>query len=104
MINHLQLHHINNVIYNNTIYDELYAINISSDYKTYLKKFAYFEKKYCFDYNEFIKKYIYYILKNHISHFSYEQVLDIEFFIHNYSKLNNKSNSITNLYNLLLQK
>ena len=104
MINHLQLHHINNVIFNNSIYDQLYAINISSDYKTYLKKFTYFEKKYCFDYNEFIKKYIYYILKNHIAHFSYEQVLSIEFFIHNYSKLNNKSNSITNLYNLLLQK
>ena len=104
MINHLQLHHINNVIYNNTIYDQLYKINISCDYKSYLKKFAYFEKKYCFDYNEFIKKYIYYILKNHIANFSYEQVVNIEFFIHNYSKLNNKSNNINNLYNLLLIK
>ena len=103
MINHLQLHHINSYIYNNTIYEQLFSINSDCDYKTFFKKFTYFEKKYNFDYNEFIKKYVYYILKHYISIFSYEQIVDIEFFIHNYSKLNNKANSITNLYNLLLQ-
>jgi hypothetical protein len=103
MINHLQLHHINSYIYNNTIYEELYTINNNSDYKTFLKKFMYFEKKYNFDYNEFIKKYVYYILQHYITNYSYEKIVDIEFFIHNYSKLNNKSNSITNLYNLLLK-
>lgn len=103
MINHLQLHHINSFIYNNTIYEQLYNVNRNSDYKTYFKKFTYFEKKYNFDYNEFIKKYVYYILKNYISDLSYNKILDIEFYIHNYSKLNNKTNSINNLYNLLLQ-
>jgi replication factor C subunit 3/5 len=39
MINHLQLHHINNVIYNNTIYEQLYTININCDYKTYKQFF-----------------------------------------------------------------
>ena len=80
----------------------MYAININSDYKTYLKKFLSFEKKYNFDYNEFIKKYTYYVLKYHINELNYEKIAAIEFFIHNYSKLNNKSNIITNLYNLLL--
>jgi len=103
MINHLQLHHIYSFIYNNTIYEQLYNVNNTGDYKTYLKKFTYFEKKYNFDYNEFIKKYVYYILKNYISDFSYNKILDIEFYIHNYSKLNNKTNCINNLYNLLLQ-
>jgi len=102
MINHLQLHHKNCYIYNNTIYEQLYAINIKSDYKTYLKKFIYFEKKFNFDYNEFIKKYIYYVLKHYISDFNYEKIEAIEFFIHNYSKVNNKSNIINNLYNLLV--
>ena len=102
MINHLQLHHTNCYIHNNTIYEQLYAINMKSDYKTYLKKFIYFEKKFNFDYNEFIKKYIYYVLKHYISDFNYEKIEAIEFFIHNYSKVNNKSNIINNLYNLLV--
>jgi hypothetical protein len=102
MINYLQLHHINYHIYNNTIYEQLYSINTNNDYKTYLKKFNSVEKKYNFDYNEFIKKYIYYILKYHIDDFDYDKIAAIEFFMHNYSKLNNKTNNITNLYNLLL--
>ena len=46
--------------------------------------------------------YTYYVLKYHINELNYEKIAAIEFFIHNYSKLNNKSNIITNLYNLLL--
>jgi len=102
MINFLQLNN-NNIIYfiDANVYKNLYAINLKDNYDIFKKNFIALEKKYKFNYNEFIKMYIYNILKNNIHTMDDDKISCLEFFVYNYSKLNNKNIILYNLYNLL---
>jgi DNA polymerase III delta prime subunit len=102
MINYLQLNNKNNKnLTTNDMYDELYNINIKEKYDVFLNKFLILEKKYNFSYYEFIKKYIYYILTNNINIIKNNTIKNLEFFIHNFNKINNKNLIIYNLYSLI---
>ena len=102
MINFLQLNN-NNIIYfiDANIYEKLYAINLKDEYEVFKTNFLKIEKKYKFNYNEFIKIYIYNILKTNIHSINSTKMDCLEFFVHNYNKLNDKNTVLYNLYNLI---
>ena len=102
MINFLQLNN-NNMIYfiDANIYEKLYAINLKDEYEVFKTNFLKIEKKYKFNYNEFIKTYIYNILKTNIHCINSTKMDCLEFFVHNYNKLNDKNTVLYNLYNLI---
>ena len=102
MINFLQLNN-NNMIYfiDANIYEKLYAINLKDEYEVFKTNFLKIEKKYKFNYNEFIKIYIYNILKTNIHSINSTKIDCLEFFVHNYNKLNDKNTVLYNLYNLI---
>jgi len=102
MVNFLQLNN-NNIIYfiDADVYEKLYAINLNDTYEIFKTNFIKIEKKYKFNYNEFIKMYIYNILKNNIHSINTTKINCLEFFVHNYNKLNDKNIILYNLYNLL---
>jgi replication factor C subunit 3/5 len=102
MVNFLQLNN-NNIIYfiDADVYEKLYAINLNDSYETFKTNFIKIEKKYKFNYNEFIKMYIYNILKNNIHSINDTKINCLEFFVHNYNKLNDKNVILYNLYNLI---
>ena len=102
MINFLQLDN-NNMIYfiDANIYEKLYAINLKDEYEVFKTNFLKIEKKYKFNYNEFIKTYIYNILKTNIHSINSTKMDCLEFFVHNYNKLNDKNTVLYNLYNLI---
>jgi replication factor C subunit 3/5 len=102
MVNFLQLNN-NNIIYfiDADVYEKLYAINLNDSYETFKTNFIKIEKKYKFNYNEFIKMYIYNILKNNIQSINDTKINCLEFFVHNYNKLNDKNVILYNLYNLI---
>ena len=102
MVNFLQLNN-NNIIYfiDADVYEKLYAINLNDSYETFKTNFIKIEKKYKFNYNEFIKMYIYNILKNNIQSITDTKINCLEFFVHNYNKLNDKNVILYNLYNLI---
>ena len=102
MINFLQLNN-NNMIYfiDANIYEKLYAINLKDEYEVFKTNFLKIEKKYKFNYNEFIKTYIYNILKTNIHSINSTKMDCLEFFVHNYNKLNDKNTVLYNLYNLI---
>ena len=102
MINFLQLNN-NNMIYfiDANIYEKLYAINLKDEYEVFKTNFLKIEKKYKFNYNEFIKIYIYNILKTNIHSINSTKMDCLEFFVHNYNKLNDKNTVLYNLYNLI---
>lgn len=102
MVNYLQLNNKNNKnLTTNDIYKELYNVNIKENYNNFLNKFLILEKKFNFNYCEFIKKYIYYILSNNINIIKNNTIKNLEFFIHNFNKINNKNLIIYNLYSLI---
>ena len=102
MINFLQLNN-NNIIYfiNAAAYEKLYSINLADNYDIFKKNFLIMEKKYKFNYIEFIKMYIYNILKNNIHIIANDKINCLEFFVYNYSKLDDKNIILYNLYNLI---
>ena len=102
MVNFLQLNN-NNIIYfiDSTIYEKLYAINLTEEYEVFKAYFIKLEKKYKFNYNEFIKMYIYNSLKNNIHIIDSTKINCLEFFVHNYNKLNDKNIILYNLYTLI---
>ena len=102
MINYLQLNNINhNQFINDEVYENLYLLNKNSNYNDFKNKFLLLEKKNNFNYFEFIKKYIYYVLKNNINTIDNDHINNIEFFVNNYTKNNNKNNILYNLFVLL---
>jgi replication factor C subunit 3/5 len=102
MVNFLQLNN-NNIIYfiDADVYEKLYAINLKDSYEIFKTNFIKLEKIYKFNYNEFIKMYIYNILKNNIYNINDTKINCLEFFVHNYNKLNDKNVILYNLYNLI---
>jgi replication factor C subunit 3/5 len=102
MVNFLQLNN-NNIIYfiDADVYEKLYAINLKDSYEIFKTNFTKLEKIYKFNYNEFIKIYIYNILKNNIYNINDTKINCLEFFVHNYNKLNDKNVILYNLYNLI---
>ena len=102
MVNFLQLNN-NNIIYfiDSTIYEKLYAINLTEKYEVFKAYFIKIEKKYNLNYNEFIKIYIYNLLKNNIHIIDSTKINCLEFFVHNYNKLNDKNIILYNLYTLI---
>jgi replication factor C subunit 3/5 len=102
MVNFLQLNN-NNIIYfiDADVYEKLYAINLKDSYEIFKTNFTKLEKIYKFNYNEFIKIYIYNILKNNIYNINDTKINCLEFFVHNYNKLNDKNVILYNLYNLM---
>jgi replication factor C subunit 3/5 len=102
MVNFLQLNN-NNIIYfiDADVYEKLYAINLKDSYEIFKTNFTKLEKIYKFNYNEFIKMYIYNILKNNIYNINDTKINCLEFFVHNYNKLNDKNVILYNLYNLI---
>ena len=102
MVNFLQLNN-NNIIYfiDSTIYEKLYAINLTEEYEVFKAYFIKIEKKYNLNYNEFIKIYIYNLLKNNIHIIDSTKINCLEFFVHNYNKLNDKNIILYNLYTLI---
>jgi replication factor C subunit 3/5 len=102
MVNFLQLNN-NNIIYfiDADVYEKLYVINLKDSYEIFKTNFTKLEKIYKFNYNEFIKMYIYNILKNNIYNINDTKINCLEFFVHNYNKLNDKNVILYNLYNLI---
>ena len=102
MVNFLQLNN-NNIIYfiDADVYEKLYTINLKDSYEIFKTNFTKLEKIYKFNYNEFIKMYIYNILKNNIYNINDTKINCLEFFVHNYNKLNDKNVILYNLYNLI---
>lgn len=102
MVNFLQLNN-NNIIYfiDSTLYEKLYAINLTEEYGVFKAYFLKIEKKYNFNYSEFIKMYIYNLLKNNIHIIDSTKINCLEFFVHNYNKLNDKNIILYNLYTII---
>jgi DNA polymerase III delta prime subunit len=101
MINFLQLSKENTKHFiNDDVYANLYIINNTRPFEYFKKTFLMLELKHKFNYSEFIKLYLYSILKNNIHTISNEIINKMEFFINNYSKLNDKHIILYNLYYL----
>ena len=101
MINYLQLNNKNYKHFiNNNIYNDLYSINLKDNYDVFKTTFLSLEKKYHFNYIEFIKKYVYYVIKNNIPTINNNKINNLEFFIHNYNKFDDKNMILYNLYSL----
>ena len=101
MINFLQLNKENTKHYINiNVYNNLYIINNTRDFEYFKKTFLALELKHKFNYSEFIKIYLYTLLKNNIHTIDNKVINNMEFFINNYNKLNDKNIILYNLYYL----
>ena len=101
MINFLQLNKENTKHYINiNVYNNLYIINNTRDFEYFKKTFLALELKHKFNYSEFIKIYLYTLLKNNIHNIDNKVINNMEFFINNYNKLNDKNIILYNLYYL----
>ena len=101
MINFLQLNKENTKHFINiNVYNNLYIINNTRDFEYFKKTFLALELKHKFNYSEFIKIYLYTLLKNNIHNIDNKVINNMEFFINNYNKLNDKNIILYNLYYL----